>query len=329
VTGGFAQVPNSVIENLRVFTPAELALTLMVLRREAGAPITDKTWQSWTGLSPRAKEYAVAGLRKKCLHVEGRGDQMRFAFEPNSWERFVRTVDRGDAARTEGRKAAVAPKPGAKVHPDCRARGCAMLTSDSGQIPTNGGMPSGRADVTYISGGPVESTASEANAQPVAQTPAPELQPSAAKSEAAPPPRNEVSTGETERGWPKTLAALRMFFPVVAAIYIQRLLAVILESAPGDPLPSDELLSEAVHAAGQRKKRYQTDPGLFMHTVPEQLALLKRRPPRPPPGEGPRLTDRELEELQVLIDDPSTPETHREAFLELIADERRKRGGAT
>ena len=51
--------------------------------------VPDETWQRWTGLSPRAKEYAIAGLKEKGLDIDGRGDTMKLRFERSAWQKFV------------------------------------------------------------------------------------------------------------------------------------------------------------------------------------------------------------------------------------------------
>ncbi len=70
VTAGYFKCPNSLAENQGLLTPAEKAFALIVFRREGAWPVSDKHWHEWTGLEPRIKLNAIAGLRKKGLRVE-------------------------------------------------------------------------------------------------------------------------------------------------------------------------------------------------------------------------------------------------------------------
>ena len=132
ITQGYSQVPNSFIENQWLFTAAERSMLLAVMRRQnnnGGRSITipDETWTRWTGLEPRTKEAAIAGLRNKGLVVVGRGDSARYNFARDQWERFIRNKAATESykPRTAGR--GVNPEPGAKIHPECRAGGCRKL----------------------------------------------------------------------------------------------------------------------------------------------------------------------------------------------------------
>ena len=273
LTSGYAQIPNSVIENQGVLTRAELALTLIVLRRggaqENGVLVSDRNWQSWTGLSPRLKEYAVAGLRKKGVSMMGRGDSARYRFEHRSWETFV--VEHGttgaDRPRTAGRKNGVSPKAGAKIHPACRERGCAMLAADG-----NGGL-------TLVPG--------SSNAQPVARsigstpgkTPLP-LTPVAqpvARSSASAPGRTAVSGGVgsvSAAAWAGTLAALKEFFPLVGLAFLARLVAVVSAVFAG---LTDTELAKGVRLAWSFTKNRQKTEGLFLFTVPDAVRLIREK----------------------------------------------------
>lgn len=138
LTGGYANIPNSLIENQFFLTRAELALALIVLRRGGtGEPVTvsDANWESWTGLGARQKEYAITGLKKKGLEIAGRS---KFRWDRDMWESYARQASRDLAAqraKTEGRAAAVPAKKGAMVHPDCHSGGCSMLRDEKNSSP--------------------------------------------------------------------------------------------------------------------------------------------------------------------------------------------------
>ena len=262
------------------------ALTLIVLRRGgAREPITvsDRNWQSWTRLSPRAKEYAIAGLRKKCLTTVGRGDRSKLRFDPAQWESYAPTVARENKPRTSGRS--VDPKPGAKIHPDCRERGCALLQP----LPVN--------PESHLSLVPAPS-----NAQPVAQTnyllPPPEyvsiltgpvsilsepqkgLSPKTSTRNAQPVAHSAQTAGRSadaaEQAWCLALAALRAIFPWIGVPFLVRLVA-FCRTLVRDV--ADVELAQAIGLAWERKKLTQRGEGLFLYTVPEVLLELRRRPP--------------------------------------------------
>lgn len=290
-TKGFAQVPNSLIENQVIFTRAELALALIVLRRggqSEAVPVSDRNWQTWTGLSPRVKEYAIAGLRKKCITVQGRGDTARYSFARDQWDQFVRTVNRAPA-RTVGR--AVEPRPGAKIHQACRDRGCALLASESG--------------------GPelVSPSPSAPNAQPVAQCSASQINLTSSPGEPAADPsaggrgkliplssapnaqRVARMADGAEQLWTRTLGALQSIFPLIGIVFLVRLVATV--RAVFHDI-RDEELAEAVGFAWQAKARMQKSEGLFFLTVPAAVAhLRKKKPSRTHSGElhAPGLAD--------------------------------------
>lgn len=272
-TQGYAQIPNSLIENQAAFTHAELALTLIVLRRggvgENAVTVSDRNWQGWTGLSPRLKEYAVVGLKKKCLGVAGRGQGSRFSFQSDIWEQFVRSNDRAKP-RTAGRKSAVTARPGSKVHPDCWSRGCALLAQEA----ANGGSDqTGAGGLKLVPATPI--------AQPVAQT----MVASGGCSAAAAPGSKQTKpvlatpiaqpVARLADIWVKTLAVLQACFPMVGTAFLARLLAVVQAMFAG---VTDSELADAVALAWDRKRTRQLSEGLFLVTVPDALGLLRRRP---------------------------------------------------
>jgi hypothetical protein len=255
LTRGYSEIPNSLIENQSAFTHAELALALIVLRRggagDSTVTVSDRNWQGWTGLSPRQKEYAIAGLKQKCLNVAGRGETARYSFRPDTWENFVRTTDRSKP-RTAGRKP-VSPKPGAKIHPDCRERGCALLAQEAAA----GGAPVAQPVARLASSKTVNLLPASRIAQPVAQM-----------------------TDAAEQVWTKTLAAIRSVFPLVGVAFLLRLLGVVRSKFAE---VNDSQLADAVAVAYREKQRFQKSEGLFLLTVPEALAAIMNQP-RPAPG---------------------------------------------
>lgn len=254
VTAGYAVIPNSIIENQVNLTRAELALALIVLRRGgASDPITvsDRNWESWTGLSPRNKEYAISGLKAKGLEVDGRGDQARFKWTRNTWENYVRHAERSKP-HTAGRVQSVPAKAGSRVHPSCRDTGCAMLSCSP---------PATRENGTGLSLVPAT-----AIAQPVAQVVA--------------------------AAWAQTLEAVRNFFPLVNVAFLVRLVAMVRALF----LDIDDTeLAKAVNYAYSQKAGFQKYEGLFLFTVPEAIAALRKHPPKTaPPATEARYTPRSI-----------------------------------
>lgn len=271
-TDGYARIPNALIENQALFTHAEMALALIVLRRGGDlkpTTVSDGHWQSWTGLSTRAKEYAVTGLARKThdkerpiLLVEGRGDNARFGFASNHFEHFVRHHGKlAERPRTIGRS--VDPKPGSKVHPLCREKGCALLAQENSGTPVEPGKL-----ITLVPATPV--------AQRVAQT-------DVVHGGSKPVP--EVS-GIPEKVWTLTLKALQTIFPIIGVAFLLRLLTTVRAIFAG---VTDQELAEAVTLAWAHKRKTQKSEGLFLFTVPDALAELRRTPK---PREGPNYAER-------------------------------------
>lgn len=137
-TQGFAQIPNSFVENLALVTHAESCLVMIACRRGENT-ISDKHWEEWTGLSARIKDHAIRGLREKGLVVKGRGKGAKYYFERDRWDSWVRSRPRRERAHTAGRSKSVTAKAGMQVHQECRERGCARLceAKQSDVIPIN------------------------------------------------------------------------------------------------------------------------------------------------------------------------------------------------
>jgi hypothetical protein len=283
VSAGYAQVPNAIIENQALLSDAELRLALIIVRRGGSSEpvqVTDRHWQSWTGLKDRAKDYAMAGLREKGFQIEGRGQAARMSFNPQHFGEFVRAhVD--EPAKVKPARA-VEPKPGARVHPSCREHGCAMVCGAMASPPQNG--------LTLAAASP--------NAQNGAQTLLPVLSP--AGSEVS-PPQNESSrlfltriaqngahsaraaADAAELAWSQTLAALQSVFPLVGVAFLVRLLAIVRVLFPD---VTDAELGAAVGVAWSLKRKTQESEGLFLRTVPEALAAARAGRLKVPGGGG-------------------------------------------
>lgn len=288
ITRGFVPIPNSLIENQAILTHAELRLTLLVLRRGGASEavtVSDRNWQSWTGLSPRLKEYAIAGLKVKCLKIIGRGETAKYSFNPQAWESFVHSHPGGgehSRPHTAGRKA-VQAKPKQKIHPECRARGCALLCPDEkpesplllsqiaqpvAQPGTSGG--GNERNFSEVNGSPKKGVQKEQNSGS-ASVPSPNAQPVA----------QAVSDGPSSAaGFVETLKAVRSYFPLVGLLFLARLVATV-RALYADI--SDGELARAVRAAYRGSS--QKTEGLFLQTVPDAIAGLRRLQP---PEEAPK-----------------------------------------
>lgn len=132
-TLGYAQIPNSIIENIWALTPAEFAFAVIVIRRRENT-VSDEHWENWTGKSARIKDHAILGLKQKGLNVRGEGDKAKYYFDRNHWDSWVRGHTRRERAHTAGRSKSVTAKAGMQVHQECRERGCGRLC-DSQVIP--------------------------------------------------------------------------------------------------------------------------------------------------------------------------------------------------
>lgn len=286
-TRGDFVVPNSLVENLALLTHAETAFMLIVLRRggkSEGCVISDRNWQSWTGLKARAKEYAIKGLKDKGLRVLGRGDKAVYSVALSQWSSFVLKATPPEVAkpRTAGR--AVSAPLDMKVHPDCAAGGCSKLC-ESCEISTD--------SVGNLI--PFAQPVAQTNAQPVAQTDGQNLSPcakflpgvkgafcvacgfnrSAHKGHFAQP----VAQISSKRGRaiaqpvarPKTLQAIRSHGFVTAGQAFIELLAKAIMNGAGF-VPADDDLVGLVHRAKALKGKSQRSEGLFLSTVPPVVA---------------------------------------------------------
>lgn len=318
VTKGWTPIPVSLIENQAALAPGELRLALVVLRRGDDRPISDTHWTKWTGLSPRLKEYAIKGLREKGLVVEGRGDEAKFSWDGHAWSRYVHTlppVGEPTKARTAGRS--VDPKPGAKVHAECRDKGCAMLRAEC----ASGGLslitPTGIA-------------------KPVAQsstvgTPSPLVTSSAASSSTATSTTQLTSISSTPIAqpvaqsaywnlsavWAQTLAALQAVFPLIDVSFLVRLLSIVQVLFKD---VTDSELAKAVNRAYSETGSRMKSEGLFLKTVPEALAA-SRRVPKPihsPPDCDEHLDDSALEEVRAVAENPDAPDWQREKARRIL-----------
>jgi hypothetical protein len=289
-TQGYAQIPNSIIENQAMLTPAELALALIVLRRGENT-VSDKNWVDWTGKDPRMKEYAIRGLKDKgCLHVRGRGQRAKYYFERDKWDFLVRSRPRHERARTLGRSRSVTAKTGMQVHQECRERGCARLC-ESQVIPfptTEVAKPVSQREWAAPPGEAVK-------LPPTPGADAPKVEPS-------PPPKG---------GWELTLSAIRQYFPHVGPEFVEKLrLECIIK---GQKQFTDAKLAAAVHEARKARRNQQTE-GLFLLTVPAYLATVI--------STGAHLTHDQKRELkqarEVLVNPGEWPEDAIEQAREIL-----------
>jgi hypothetical protein len=277
-TKGFSQVPNSLIENQALLTRPELSLSLIVVRRggvdDTTVPVSDDNWIAWTGMSPRAKEYAEAGLRKKgTLQVVGRGKAARYSFTRTGWNHFVSHSER-TKPHTEGRRIEPACA-GRMVHQNC-SDSCAMLRAAQNGLKqlfvppiaqpvaqsTGDDGPSTSSSTVDIQTWPtnrVNPSVSSLVAQPVAQTSDP-----------------------AEKIWAKALGVLQAIFPLVGVAFLVRLVAVCRAVFAQ---VTDEQLARAISVAWSHKRAVQKTEGLFLMTVPEALARIVHE--KPPSSAGP------------------------------------------
>lgn len=259
VTRGWSEVPNSLIENQGLFTPAEFRLALIVIRKagvDGDTVLTDANWENWTGLTSRMKEKAAKGLVAKGFQVDGKGEMARYRFSTERWQSYVRETSRDVRPRTAGR--GVDAKPGAKVHPDCHEHGCALLCGTE-----NGSSPS---DATKV-------------AKRVSQTGLIEITPAGAeikdtKNESSPSDATNFAKRVSQTSWKNTLDAIQKNFPIAGVDFLARLLDAVRAV---DGLTDDELAG-AVQVAWEQKQRVQKSEGMFLLTVPEAIASMRANP---------------------------------------------------
>jgi hypothetical protein len=279
-TRGYAQIPNSIIENLALLTHAESCLVMVILRFGAGKPVSDAHWTKWTGLTPRSKERAIAGLtrddRPAIIIVEGKGEKARFSFNPNAWAHHVRTADRSERAHTHGRKRGVAAPVGMKVHEGCRDTGCSRLQEEECELRKNFATPVSR--IVSIESGrtqeqPILTNGSEdgetMNRQVIGTHD--EIPPTPARGSATRVSRNSGAAA----AMPKSLSVLSSLFPLAGENFLAQLVMVC--SQLHGPVGDDEL-SEAIKVAYACRRGVQKTEGLFLLTVPEALGFVRKHP---------------------------------------------------
>lgn len=255
VTNGWTAVPNSFIENQAAMIPAERALALAIFRRTSkvlpngrlsfdNAPISDRTWESWTGLAPRQREYAIKGLRERGLLLDGRGDSAKFSWDLSCWNESLKRIQVLESPNPKPKERAV--QPGAKIHEECHTNGCAMLRQCQG-----------------AQDGP--KSISPMLVMPVAQC--------TAQIEKQPAPKH--SQNDTEKNWPKTLTVMRNQSLTLGVSLLIRLLAII-QAMFGKV--ADDVLSHAVAVAFKdRGDAILSKHALLLRIVPEVLAGMKQR----------------------------------------------------
>lgn len=246
---GFFQVPHSFAENQAALIPAERAVALVILRNcederkftsmngTTRRPISDASWEAWTGYSPRQVEYAIKGLREKGLEVIGKGGTAKYSWNWERWHDHFRSPRplKSPNPKPKEREA----KQGAKVHEECHDHGCAMLRA--GNCPSSTGES--------VSGAKHESglfltTFAQSTAQTVKQP--------------------------TEKLWAETMAVLCSFFPLITVKFLMRLLQVVRGVFPSI---TDSELAAAVRIAFVPQ---QFSAKLFLLSVPNAIARLRR-----------------------------------------------------
>jgi hypothetical protein len=286
-TRGYFTVPNSFVENQALMTRAECVLSLIVLRRggvdDRGVTVSDRNWTSWTGLSPRLKEYAEAGLKeKKTLVVDGRGKSAKYAFNRSGWDHFVMHAQRSKPARTHDPKRAQRSKPGLTVHPDCNGKGCALLAAERQNEESLVSTTQLAQPVAQTMGvRPVENSWQGVSSSTVT-IPPPNVSSPAFATQLAQPVAQ--ITDAAAQVWAATLRILQSCFPLAGVAFLVRLVAVVRALFPD---VQDAELARAVEFAWNLKKHKQTDEGMFLQTVPEALGHLRHKPaPRESPPSG-------------------------------------------
>lgn len=260
---GDVRIPSSLIENLGSFTWAEMKLLLITLRRSSGPvgaglkPVTvpDDLWSAWAADSPRAKRYAISGLREKGLLVEGHGRDARFKFERSTWESYARHTSPVAKTRTKGR--VFRPKT-FKVAAECKAGGCARLQACDGK--QSAGQP-----VAEIAPAPTPATP----ATPAPVTPTNKTE----EVQKVGQPVAKIAAPDPAAAWAETLKTLQEFYAMVDVFYLVRLVAIV-RAIYGSV--TDAEMAAAVRRAYQEKRKVQRSEGLFFQTVPAALAANRR-----------------------------------------------------
>jgi hypothetical protein len=322
-TQGYAQIPNSVIENQSLFPPAELRLVLIVCRRGENT-VSDEHWTKWTGLDKRVKDMAIRGLREKGLRVTGRGDRAKYSFDRNACDSWVRAQSLRHRARTAGRKPSapsVTAKPNMQVHPECRERGCGRLC-ESAVIPFPAPQVEKPVSQTELEKPvktgknpepPDERRATEDHSDIGASRPTREA-PDFEK------PFSQTSSQSKENKQPQnftlTLEAIRRYFPHVGPEFVEKLRVACIQFGVRDY--TDAQLASAVHAARKDRRNQETE-GLFLHTVPPRLAAAKKNLTY--------LTDKERREVLMARKVMKQPENWPEDAVQQSRDILAKYGG--
>ena len=317
-------IPRVLVRNQALLVPAELRFALLLYdrmeREERFVPIADQEWTRYSGLDPRSKELAIKGLKQKgLLLTDGLGERARYCSDTRGFMKWAADADRTKKPRTAGR--GVSMKPGAKVHPEC-AGGCMMLRADNFRetgfaVPPPAGLHvvHGPSSIT-----PTVSTKELPFAKPVSRPGDPGTDQNsrrprhlkrrlAAAEKAIHPelseapsrvgavnagasgsvhkpavdnrPRPAADQSKVSASWPLTLARLERCGPSVGVAFLVRLLDVVLVRFSG---VTDQELVEAIERAAIPKATYQKSVGLFLETVPDMLAVMRKAANQSPPA---------------------------------------------
>lgn len=271
VAGPTIRIPRALIRAMWAIVDGELRFCFVLWDKSNNeyvwCAVTDAEWVKYTGMSVRAKEYAIKGLQEKgLLKVEGKGDKARYLPAPSkTWVAYAAQCDRTLKARTAGRaEAAKTAKPGMQVHPECHSRGCQMLCGVVGRSDQSENQASPKIRPPSVSV-PLPGRSSEEKANTTSSLESTKL------TQFAQPVAQNSRFFETYSG---TLSKLQTVAPATDVAFLKRLLDAVV---PIFGQVSDAELLAAVELAWRQKSGYQKGPGLFLDTIPEALRVLRAR----------------------------------------------------
>jgi len=249
VEGGWAAIPNVLIQNAKHLTYAEFLFACIVARRaDQDGLVTDAMWQEWTGMTPKSRENAERGLRAHKLVI---GDKPnRYGLDVRSFSGWARHANPADR-RTAGRGPS-APPVDVRLHRECKNQ-CAMAAGRAQLIPL---------DATEVAKQVSSVSSVEASRENGASKP---------QGRRVDPPAPHF-LGE-EAGWSKTLEAMRSAFATAGTALLMRLVAIVLALFPD---VTDSELAAAVGVVIRERGASMRGPALFLDVVPEALANLRR-----------------------------------------------------
>jgi hypothetical protein len=307
----YFKVPNDFAEHMHFLPDAELRLSIIACRR-AGLPVSDQTWENWSGRSARHKLNAVRGLQaKNLLRLDGRGNSARYFFDYEAWSHYCRTAEpTTEKPRTHGRAPSV-KTPIAGPHPDCIAQGCQLArVQQNGSSPvvainfrkpvsdstlgTSGDDGSkqqndatsvpllcGRSSLVSV--GKSESKAKTPAVATRFRKPVSNSGQTQGKSR-RPKPTVPRTIAESEKLWPLAFLVLVRYFGQGALAYLCNLIPVLLDEFP-------DLTDSELAQAMETGYKARMEVGLWHKRTPDQLRQMRfnraqaaaRAAPSPPP----------------------------------------------